>query len=162
MVEEKREKLETETQKSEVKDSSPAARPPASQNKTGKWEKIIKEIEALTVLELADLVKALEEKFGVSAVAVAPAAAATVSGPPAAEQKPKEEQTVFNVLLKSDGGKKIPVLKAVRELIPTLTLIDAKKLVESLPKDILTGVNKKQAEEAKNKLEAAGGQVELK
>lgn len=126
-----------------------------------KIEGIIKEIGGLTVLELSDLVKALEEKFGITAQAVAPAAA-PAAAQPAAEEKPKEEQTVFNVVLASDGGKKIPVLKAVRELVPTLTLIDAKKLVESLPKEILTGVNKANAEEAKKKLEAAGGQVELK
>jgi len=80
----------------------------------------------------------------------------------AAAAVPAEEKTSFTVVLKSDGGKKIQVLKAVRELIPTLTLIDAKKLVESLPKDLLTNVKKDQAEEAKKKLETAGGQVELK
>ncbi|MBI4130845.1 50S ribosomal protein L7/L12 [Candidatus Roizmanbacteria bacterium] len=129
-----------------------------------KLEKMLKEIEGMTVLELADLVKALEVKFGVAAIAAAPpaAGAATSSGAGDAGAKPAEEQTVFNVTLKGDGGKKIQVLKVVRELVPTLTLLDAKKLVESLPKDVLTQVNKQTAEEAKKKLETAGGQVELK
>lgn len=125
-----------------------------------KIEALLKEVEGLTVLELSELVKALEDKFGVSTVAMAQPA---VSGNAlAAAAVPAEEKTSFTVVLKSDGGKKIQVLKAVRELIPTLTLIDAKKLVESLPKDLLTNVKKDQAEEAKKKLETAGGQVELK
>lgn len=126
-----------------------------------KLDKLIKEIEGLTALELADLVKALEEKFGVSAVVAAPvvnSGAAT----PAAALSAVEEQTTFNVVLKGDGGNKIQVLKVVRELVPTLSLLDGKKLVESLPKDVLTGVNKKDAEEAKKKLETVGAQVELK
>lgn len=126
-----------------------------------KLDKLIKEIEGLTALELADLVKALEEKFGVSAVAAAPVMAASNAASPAAGA-PAEEQTTFNVVLKSDGGNKIQVLKVVRELVPTLSLLDAKKLVESLPKNVLTGVNKKDAEEAKKKLETTGAQVELK
>lgn len=125
-----------------------------------KLEKLIKEIEGLTALELADLVKALEEKFGVSAVAAAPMMAAGATA--AAAGAPAEEQTTFNVVLKADGGNKIQVLKVVRELVPTLSLLDAKKLVESLPKDVLTGVNKKDAQEAQKKLAATGAQVELK
>lgn len=126
---------------------------------TKKLETIIKDIEGLTVVELAELVKTLESKFGVSAVA----ALAPSAGAPAAEPaKPAEEQIVFNVVLKSDNGKKIQVLKVARELVPTLTLLDAKKMVESLPKDVLTGVNRQTAEEAKKKLEAAGATVELK
>ena len=124
-----------------------------------KLDKLIKEIESLTALELADLVKALEEKFGVSAVAAAPVMAAAAGAPAAGAA---EEQTTFNVVLKSDGGNKIQVLKVVREIVPTLSLLDAKKLVESLPKDVLTGVNKKDAEEAQKKLAATGAQVELK
>ncbi|HLB60063.1 MAG TPA: 50S ribosomal protein L7/L12 [Patescibacteria group bacterium] len=131
---------------------------------SAKLDKLMGEIESLTVLELADLVKALEEKFGVTAIAAAPAAASNGAGAAsnAGGEQAKEEQTVFNVVLKGDGGKKIQVLKAVRELVPTLSLLDAKKLVESLPKDVLTGVNKKDAEEAQKKLAAAGAQVELK
>ena len=124
-----------------------------------KIETIIKDIEGLTVVELAELVKTLETKFGVSAVA---ALAPSAGVPAAGAAKPAEEQTVFNVVLKSDNGKKIQVLKVARELVPTLTLLDAKKMVESLPKDVLTGVNKQTAEEAKKKLEAAGATVELK
>ena len=124
-----------------------------------KLDKLIKEIEGLTALELSDLVKLLEAKFGVSAVAAAPVMAAGAGAPAAAAA---EEQTTFNVVLKSDGGNKIQVLKVVREIVPTLSLLDAKKLVESLPKDVLTGVNKKDAEEAQKKLTATGAQVELK
>lgn len=119
---------------------------------------MLKAVEEMTVLELADFVKALEEKFGVSAAPVAVAA-----GAPAAEAgEPKEEQTVFNVVLADGGANKIGVIKAVRELVPTLGLQDAKALVEAAPKEVLTGVNKSAAEEAKKKLEAAGAKVELK
>jgi large subunit ribosomal protein L7/L12 len=119
---------------------------------------LLKSVEEMSVLELADFVKALEEKFGVSAAPVAVAGAA----PAAAEGEPKEEQTVFNVVLAASGDNKIGVIKAVRELVPTLGLQEAKTLVESAPKDVLTGVNKAAAEEAKKKLEAAGAKVELK
>lgn len=124
-----------------------------------KVEELITEIEKLSVLELADLVKALEDKFGVSAApiaAVAPAAAPPPAGGPA------EEQTTFNVVLSNAGANKISVIKAVREINQTLGLKEAKDLVEAAPKEILTGVNKSTAEEAKKKLEAAGATVELK
>lgn len=120
---------------------------------------ILKAVEEMTVLELADLVKALEEKFGVTAAA--PVAAAPADGNGGAGE-PKEEQTVFNVVLASAGVQKIQVIKAVRELVPTLGLTDAKALVDSAPKEVLNGVNKTTAEEAKKKLEAAGAKVELK
>ena len=132
------------------------------EKKTGvssKLTKLMDEIEKLSVLELAELVKALEDKFGVAAVAAAPVA---MGAAPAAGGAPVEEKTSFTVVLKADGGKKIQVLKAVREIKPDLTLLDAKKLVESLPKDLLTNVKKEEAEAAKKKLEEAGGQVELK
>lgn len=123
-------------------------------------EELMQAIGEMTVLELADLVKALEEKFGVTAapvaVAAGPAAAAADSG------EPKEEQTVFNVVLAAAGDNKIGAIKAVRELVPTLGLQEAKALVEAAPKEVLTGVNKAAAEEAKKKLEAAGAKVELK
>ena len=121
-------------------------------------EKIIEQIEKLSVLELADLVHALEEKFGVSAsapVAVAAAGAATATG------EPEEEKTTFNVVLTAGGANKISVIKAVRELVPTLGLKEAKDLVEAAPKPVMEGVNKATAEEAKTKLTAAGGTVEL-
>jgi len=119
---------------------------------------ILKAVEEMTVLELADLVKAIEEKFGVSAAPVAVAAAA----PAGDSGEAKEEQTVFNVVLTASGDNKIGAIKAVRELVPTLGLQEAKALVESAPKEVLTGVNKATAEEAKKKLEAAGAKVELK
>ena len=122
-------------------------------------DEILKAVEDMSVLELSDLVKALEEKFGVTAAPVATAAAA----PAAADAgEPKEEQTVFNVVLAEAGANKIGAIKAVRELVPTLGLQEAKTLVESAPKEVLTGVNKSAAEEAKKKLEAAGAKVELK
>lgn len=126
-----------------------------------KLSKIIEGVEKLTVLELSELVKALEEKFGVSAM---PAAVAPASVPAAAADsgEAKEEQTTFNVVLANAGANKISVIKAVREVVPTLGLAEAKTLVESAPKEVLTGVNKQTAEEAKKKLEAAGATVELK
>lgn len=127
---------------------------------TDKITKIIEQVEKLTVLELAELVKALEEKFGVSAAPVAAAAPSQSSGQ--APEEPKEEQTTFNVIIANAGGNKISVIKAVREVVPTLGLAEAKTLVESAPKEVLTGVNKATAEEAKKKLEAAGATVELK
>lgn len=122
-------------------------------------EEFLQAVEEMTVLELADLVKALEEKFGVSAAMMAAPAAA---GGAAASDEPKEEQTVFNVVLANAGAQKIAVIKAIRELVPTLGLAEAKALADSAPKDVLTGVNKKTAEEAKAKLTAAGATVELK
>ena len=124
-------------------------------------EELMQAIERMSVLELSDLVKALEEKFGVSAsamVAATPAAAVSAEG----SDEPKEEQTVFNVVIASSGANKIAVIKALRELVPTLGLKDAKDLVDAAPKEAMTQVNKKTAEEAKAKLTAAGATVELK
>jgi len=126
-----------------------------------KQEELLKTVEEMSVLELSEFVKALEEKFGVSAQAMV--AAAPAAGAPAAEVgEPAEEQTVFNVVIASGGANKIAVIKAVRELVPTLGLADAKALVDTAPKEVLTAVNKKTAEEAKEKLTAAGATVELK
>ncbi len=122
-------------------------------------EEFLKAVEEMTVMELADLVKAIEEKFGVSAAPVA-VAAAPAGGAPAGEAAP--EQSTFNVVLTASGANKIGAIKAVRELVPTLGLQEAKALVESAPKEVLTGVNKKTAEEAKAKLTTAGATVELK
>lgn len=123
-------------------------------------ESIIENIEKLSVLELADLVKALEEKFGVSAApAVLAAPSGVAAGAPAGEAAP--EQTTFNVVLTNAGANKIAAIKAVRELVPTLGLKEAKDLVEAAPKPVLEGVNKGTAEEAKQKLTAAGATVEL-
>lgn len=122
-------------------------------------DEILKAVETMTVLELSDLVKALEEKFGVSA---APVAAAGPAASAEGSSEPKEEQTVFNVVLTEAGANKIGAIKAVRELVPTLGLTEAKTLVESAPKEVLTGLSKSAAEEAKKKLEAAGAKAELK
>lgn len=122
---------------------------------------LMQAIEEMSVLELSELVKALEEKFGVSAqamVAAAPAAGAAQ----AAGEEAGEEQTVFNVVIASAGAQKIAVIKALRELVPTLGLKEAKDLVDAAPKEVMEQVNKKTAEEAKEKLTAAGATVELK
>lgn len=128
-----------------------------------KVEDLIKQIEELSVLELNDLVKALEEKFGVSATPVA-VTAATPTAPAGGQAtgEPAEEQTTFNVVITNAGANKISVIKVVREINQNLGLKEAKDLVEAAPKEILTGVNKTAAEEAKKKLEAAGASVELK
>jgi large subunit ribosomal protein L7/L12 len=123
-----------------------------------KLQKIATELEALTVVEMAELSKYLEEKFGVSAMPVA--AAAPAGAAPAAGAT--EEKTTFTVVLSASGDNKLGVIKAVREILPNLGLMEAKKLVESAPKDLLTDVKKEQAEEAKKKIETAGGKVELK
>ncbi len=125
---------------------------------TDKLTKIIEEVEKLTVLELSELVKAMEEKFGVSSVM----AVASPSSAEATAGEAKEEQTTFNVVITACGANKISVIKAVREVVPTLGLAEAKTLVESAPKEVVVGVNKATAEEAKKKLEAAGATVELK
>lgn len=122
-------------------------------------DELIKQVEEMSVLELADLVKALEEKFGVSAAMMA---AAPASASQASSGEVKEEQTVFNVVIANSGAQKIQVIKALRELVPTLGLKEAKDLVDAAPKEVMTQVNKKTAEEAKTKLTAAGATVELK
>jgi large subunit ribosomal protein L7/L12 len=118
--------------------------------------KLVEELSKLTVLEAADLSKALEEAWGVSA-----AAAVAVAGPAAAAAPAAEEQTEFDVILTGDGGNKIAVIKEVRA-ITQLGLTEAKALVESAPKAIKEGVNKAEAEDIKAKITAAGGTVELK
>ena len=124
-------------------------------------ENLLKSVEEMSVLELSEFVKALEEKFGVSAQAVVSAAPAQ-SAAPAEGAEEASEQTVFNVVIAQGGANKISVIKAVRELVPTLGLSDAKALVDSAPKEVMTAVNKKTAEEAKAKLTEAGATVELK
>lgn len=124
-----------------------------------KINKIIAEVEQMTVLELADLVKALEEKFGVSASA--PMAMMAAMPAAAAEVAEEEEKTEFNVILTDPGPKKIQVIKVVRQ-ITSLGLRDAKALVDSPPSTILEAVPKETAEDVKAKLEAEGGVVEIK
>jgi|TARA_B110000003_G_C16498475_1_gene476433 large subunit ribosomal protein L7/L12 len=120
--------------------------------------KIAEELGKLTVLEAAELVKHLEEEWGVSAAAPAAAAAAG----PAAAAEPAEEKTEFDVVLAEAGGNKIAVIKAVRGVASALGLADAKKLVESAPAPVLEGASKDDAEAAKAALEEAGAKVELK
>lgn len=126
-------------------------------------EDLLKAIEEMSVLELSELVKDLEEKFGVTAaapVAMAAPAGAAPSGEAAAEEA--EEQTIFNVVITSAGANKLGVIKTLRELVPTLGLKEAKDLVDAAPKEVMMQVNKKVADEAKEKLTAAGATVELK
>ncbi|KKQ66062.1 MAG: 50S ribosomal protein L7/L12 [Candidatus Daviesbacteria bacterium GW2011_GWA2_38_24] len=125
-------------------------------------QKIIEQIEKLSVLELADLVHALEDKFGVTAAPMNIGVAGPAAASADSSGEPQEEKTQFDVILSGAGANKIGVIKAVRELVPTLGLKEAKDLVEAAPKPVLEGVNKETAEEAKNKLTAAGATVELK
>lgn len=123
-------------------------------------DELMSAIEEMSVLELSELVKALEEKFGVTAAA--PVAMAAAGAPAAEAGEPAEEQTIFNVEVTSAGANKLGVIKALRELAPTLGLKEAKDLVDGAPKVVLEQVNKKTAEEAKEKLTAAGATVALK
>jgi large subunit ribosomal protein L7/L12 len=118
---------------------------------------LVDTLSGLTVLEVADLVKKLEEKWGVSAAA--PVAVAAVGAAPAA---PVEEKTAFDVVLKETGGNKIAVIKEVRACVAGLGLAEAKALVEGAPKTLKEGVTKAEAEEIKKKIEAAGAKVEIK
>jgi large subunit ribosomal protein L7/L12 len=122
-------------------------------------EKILELVEGLTVLELAAVVKHMEDKFGVSAAA--PAAVAAVAGPALGDAGVAEEKTAFDVVLKSPGGNKISVIKVVRE-ITGLGLKEAKDLVDGAPKEVKTGIKKAEAEEIEKKLVEAGAQVEIK
>lgn len=125
-----------------------------------KLEDLISQIEKLSVLELSHLVKALEAEFGVSASPVAVAGTTQVAA--GGTDEGVSEQTTFNVILADGGANKISVIKAVREIVPTLGLKEAKDLVDAAPKLVVEGVNKDSANEAKTKLEAAGAKVELK
>jgi large subunit ribosomal protein L7/L12 len=124
-------------------------------------QNLVDQLSALTVLEIADLVKQLEEKWGVSAAApVAVAAAGTPAGGTAAP--PVEEKTAFDVILKEAGGNKIAVIKEVRAAVAGLGLAEAKALVESAPKALKEGITKEEAEEIRKKIEAVGAKVEIK
>jgi large subunit ribosomal protein L7/L12 len=124
-------------------------------------EQIVEQLSGLTVLQIADLVKKLEEKWGVSAAAPV-AIAAPAAGGGAAAAPAVEEKTTFDVILTEVGGNKIAVIKEVRASVPGLGLAEAKALVESAPKPVKEGVTKQEAEEAKKKIEAAGAKVEIK
>jgi large subunit ribosomal protein L7/L12 len=163
-------KKEAAKKKDEVKAEAPAeekaegakaekAEPKKKAKSAGNIESILEMVETMTVLELSDLVKALEEKFGVTAAApMAMMPGMMAGGAPAAEV---EEQTEFNVMLKDVGSQKIQVIKVVRA-ITGLGLIEAKKLVEEAPQPIKEGVGKDEAEEIKKKVEEVGATVEIK
>ena len=121
-----------------------------------KTTQILDLVKGLTILELNDLVKALEEEFGVSAAPVAVAGAAVAAAPAA------EEKTEFDVVLKAAGDKKLGVIKAIREINPNLGLKEAKDLVESAPQTVKNGVSKDEAEKVAEALKAAGAEVEIK
>ena len=119
---------------------------------------IIAAIESMTILELADLVKEMEEKFGVSA-----AAPVVVGGAAAAEAAPaEEEKTEFDVVLKEAGAQKLKVIKVVREVKPGLGLKEAKELVDGAPSTLAEGISKEAAEELKKKMEEVGAEIEIK
>ncbi len=151
------EKKTSSQEKAPVADSRKEEKPAPS----GKFKEIIEKIEALSVAELAELVKELEERFGVSAAAMVPAGAAP-AGTAGEAEAPKEEKASYDIILQEAGAQKIAVIKAVREINQDLGLKEAKDLVESAPKEIKKGVPAKEAEEAKKKLEAVGAKVELK
>jgi large subunit ribosomal protein L7/L12 len=123
-------------------------------------EEVVTTLSGLTVLEASELVKKLEEKWGVSAAA--PVAVAAAGGAAAGGAAPAEEKTTFEVVLKDSGTNKIGVIKEVRTVVPGLGLADAKALVEGAPKTIKEGATKDEAAEIKKKLEAAGAKVEVK
>jgi large subunit ribosomal protein L7/L12 len=151
-----------EETKTEVKTGEPPAEETKKKapraKKSGSIDEIMTAIKGMTVLELAELVKALETEFGVSAAA--PVAVAAAAAPSAEAAAPVEEKTEFNVILKEIGANKINVIKAVRELT-SLGLKESKDLVEGAPKPVKEGVNKEEAASARAKLEAAGATVEV-
>lgn len=152
------EELEKEVKEEEVKKASRAKKEAKGLTK----DEIVAAIKNMTVMDLSDLVKALESEFGVSAAPVAVAAAATTAAPrEAAEAPAAEEKTEFSVTLKSFGERKIEVIKAVRE-VTTLGLKQAKDLVEAAPQVVKEGIPKEEAETIKQKLETAGAAVEVK
>lgn len=125
-------------------------------------DELLTAIEGMSVLELSELVKALEEKFGVQAAAPIMAAGTAAAASADGSSEPQEEQTVFNVVITGGGANKLQVIKALRELVPTLGLKEAKDKVDQAPQEVMTQVDKKTANEAKEKLTAAGATVELK
>ena len=126
-----------------------------------KLEKIVAELDSLTLMEAAELSKMLQDKWGVSAAAPVMMGAMPTAGA-AAAAAPVEEKTEFDVVLKDGGAKKIEVIKVVRQLLPTLGLKEAKDLVDTAPQTVLSAVSKEAAADAKGKLEAAGAGVEVK
>ena len=151
---------ENKTEKKELKSTESESN--SSKTVSSVVAKLIEQIEKLTVIELSQLVKALEEKFGVSAAPTMVAGTAAAPAGAAAGDEGVSEQTTFNVVLTDSGANKISVIKALREIVPTLGLKEAKDIADAPPKPILEGVNKTAAAEAKTKLETAGAKVELK
>jgi LSU ribosomal protein L12P len=149
--------------KEEVKEQVKVKKPSGASKKLKgiTKEEIITAIKNMTVVDLADLVKSLEDEFGVSAAPVVVGAASAASAAPAAEAPPAEEKTEFSVTLKSIGERKIEVIKAVRE-VTTLGLKQAKDLVEAAPQVVKEGISKDESNTIKQKLEAAGAVVEIK
>lgn len=137
-------------------EEKPAAEPKKAEAPSGKFADLVKQIEELPVKDLAELVKTLEERFGVSALAVAPAATGT------AAPEEAEEKSEYTIYLTDAGTQKIAVIKAVREIRSDLGLKEAKDLVDAAPKNVAVKLPKEEAEAAKKKLEDAGGKVELK
>ena len=125
-------------------------------------DKLVEQLSSLSVLEVAGLVKQLEEKWGVSAAAPVAAAPAAAGAPGGAAAPAVEEKTTFDVILKEMGANKIGVIKEVRSAVPGLGLAEAKALVEGAPKTIKEGVTKEEADEIKKKIEAAGAKIEIK
>lgn len=154
----------TETAETATVAEEPKAEPAKEEKKvdesqlTANAKKVVDMVSEMKVLELAELVKVLEDKFGVSA---APVAVAAVGGAAAGGAAEAEEKSAYNVVLVEAGSNKIGVIKAVREVVPELGLKEAKDLVEAAPKPVKEGVKKEQAEEMKKKLEEAGAKVDL-
>jgi large subunit ribosomal protein L7/L12 len=133
------------------------------ETKMADTDKLVEQLSNLSVLEIAGLVKQLEEKWGVSAAApVAVAAGPAAGAVGGAAAAPAEEKTTFDLILKEMGSNKIAVIKEVRGAVPGLGLAEAKALVEGAPKTIKEGVTKEEADEIKKKIEAAGAKVEIK
>lgn len=156
----------TTTESSETAEDKPAIEEAKTEKAapSGKFAELIKSIEELSVLELSELVKALEERFGVSAAApmMAMGAMPAAGGAGAGAEAADEGKAMYAVHLVDAGAQKIAVIKAVREIRPDLGLKQAKDLVDAAPKEVKPSVPKAEAEEAKTKLEAAGAKVELK
>jgi large subunit ribosomal protein L7/L12 len=131
-------------------------------NKMADTDKLVEQLSGLSVLEIAGLVKQLEEKWGVSAAAPVAMAAAPAAGGGGAAAPAAEDKATFDVILKEMGANKIGVIKEIRSAVPGLGLAEAKALVEGAPKPIKEGVTKQEAEEIKKKVEAAGAKVEIK
>lgn len=148
---------DNETAKEATEASTKEEKPEPS----GKFKNLIKEIEGLTTLELAELVKELEDRFGVSAAAPVAVAGAPAAGAGEAGEE-AEEKSSFTLVLADSGAQKIAVIKALREINQELGLKEAKDLADAAPKEIKKDMPKEEAEEAKKKLEAAGAKVELK